>query len=738
MKLRYTTMCFFLFFAAQGLLAQHTVSLFQPLSSRGNSHSMLSEHIRQFALLQPDSAIWATLMAERPQSLTLTLPFEDELILELEKTNPLAHDFILTASNAAGGTDTLDYNPGLHYSGKIAGMAHSLVAISIFDDQIIGVISDASSNINLGRVNTDAARAANVYVIFRDVDLVNPPEFECSTIDEGTMDIPVDYARPGEMAENVPVNACPVRIFIDCDQKLFLNQNSNTVQTTNFVTANFNIAKTIFNNENVAIELSEIHVWTTPDPFSNLDGPSALGSFRNYYVPIGFNGRLAHLASGDNHPGRAWIDKICSNSWNYGYTNMPDPLVGYPNYSWQAQTLTHELGHNFGSAHTHFCGWPGGAIDNCYATEPICPDCPPCPPGPPPVSGGTIMSYCYNFPLSNGFGPMPGWVIRDRAMNAGCIKPLNDYFNQPTVCGCTPDPADVQELINLFNATGGVNWTNNINWWNYDNYNWHGVRWVKVGNKCKVRYIDLHENGLAGQIPNLNLPELQRLILDKNQLNGQIPNFNLPKLFALQLDSNQLSGQIPIFNLPELWYLDLTNNQLSGSIPPFNYSKLEYLWIARNDLTGAIPNFNLPKLRSLWLAYNKLNEQIPNFNFPDLEYLGLHDNLLSGNIPNLNFPKLTSLNLRINQLSGNIPSFNFPNLDYFDLSENKLSGSVPNFNFPVIRYFYLGYKLYIEWVYPHFNFPNLKHFWLAGNQFTGQLPSFNFPNVTYFGVHQIN
>lgn len=726
------------FFFCTRLLAQSpSVNLFQPISeaARNENGAALNQHISTYTLIQPDQLVWSNLLAERPQSLTLTLPFEGGLTLELEKTNPLAHDFILTASNASGGTDTLEYDPGLHYSGKIAGEAHSLVAISIFADQIMGVISDVNSNINIGRVNTDAARAANVYVVFRDVDLVNPPKMECGTPDEGTMEIPVDYAKPGELAEsNLPVNACPVRIFIDCDQKLFFNQNSNTVQTTNFVTANFNIAKTIFNNENVAIELSEVHVWTTPDPFSNANSDAAIWSFKNHYTPIGFNGRLAHLVSGDNHRGYGWIDKLCSNNWNYGYTNMPDPLVGYPNYSWQAATLTHELGHNFGSAHTHYCGWPGGAIDNCFATEPTCQDCPPCPLGPPPVNGGTIMSYCYNFPLSNGFGPMPGWVIRDRAMNAGCIKPLNDYYNQPTVCGCTPDPADVQELINLFNATGGANWTNKTNWWNYDNYNWHGVRWVKVGNKCRVRYIDLHENGLAGQIPNLNLPELQRLILDKNQLGGQIPNFNLPKLFALQLDSNQLSGTIPNFNFPEMWYLDLTHNRLSGSIPNFNFPKVEHLWLADNQLTGVIPIFNMPKMKILWLGNNKLTGSIPNFNWVDLEYLGLYNNQLSGNIPNLNLPNMERLILEGNNLNGQLPNFNTPKMRIFSLAYNQLSGTIPNFNFPKMQWFSIGNNN-LSGQIPNFNFPDIRLFWLAGNQLSGQIPNFNFPKVSYFGLH---
>ena len=48
--------------------------------------------------------------------------------------------------------------------------------------------------------------------------------------------------------------------------------------------------------------------------------------------------------------------------------------------------ITHETGHNLGSNHTQWCGWPGGAIDNCYDTEGNCE------PGPAPVNGGTMMS----------------------------------------------------------------------------------------------------------------------------------------------------------------------------------------------------------------------------------------------------------------------------------------------------------------------------------------------------------
>ncbi|MCC7244254.1 MAG: T9SS type A sorting domain-containing protein [Saprospiraceae bacterium] len=735
----------FLFISALGI-AQHPVSLFKTeLNSLPEQiNTDLNPHIRQYTLLQPEQSVWTTLLAERPQTLMLTLPFEGGMTLELEKTNPLAHDFILTASNASGSTDTLDYEPGLHYKGKIAGAAQSLVAISIFEDQIMGVISDAQSNINLGRVNTDAARASNMYVMFRDKELVNPQGFACGTPDDPDVNLPVDIARSADFTPNdLPVNSCPIRVFLDCDYSLYLTNGGNTSATMNMATANFNVSKIIFSNENVAIEISEIHVWTSNDPFSNtVNTKLSLGQFRDYYFPLGgVNGNIGMLLQPDNVGGRAWIDVICSNSLNYGICgNMATPNP-YPNWTFGVKALTHELGHNFGSAHTQYCGWPGGAIDNCWATEPICQDCPPCPPGPPPVNGGTIMSYCeqnppYSVPLANGFGPMPGWVIRDRAANAGCIFPLNDYWNEPTVCGCTPDPADVQNLVNLFENTNGWSWTNKANWLNYNNFNWYGVRWVKIGNKCKVRYISLHENNLSGQVPNLNLPELQRLILDKNHLTGQIPAFSLPKLFALQLDTNSLSGSIPTFNLPELWYLDLTTNNLTGSIPSFNYPKLEYLWVADNQLTGTIPNFNLPKLKSIWFAYNQLSGGIPNFNFPDLEYLGFQGNQLSGSIPNFNLPNLGRMVLWSNHFSGSIPNFNLPKLFYLDLSYNQLSGPVPNFNVPNMRYFYLGYNSTLNGTIPNFNFPDVRGFWLAGNQFTGQIPAFNFPKVTYFGLHQ--
>jgi hypothetical protein len=85
---------------------------------------------------------------------------------------------------------------------------------------------------------------------------------------------------------------------------------------------------------------------------------------------------------------------------------------------------THELGHLWGSRHTHACVWNGNntAIDGCSgSTEGSCSL-----PG-YPSQGGTIMSYCHlqsvGINFNEGFGPQPGNVIRNSVANASCTSP---------------------------------------------------------------------------------------------------------------------------------------------------------------------------------------------------------------------------------------------------------------------------------------------------------------------------
>ncbi|MFN8331580.1 MAG: hypothetical protein U0T81_10250 [Saprospiraceae bacterium] len=55
--------------------------------------------------------------------------------------------------------------------------------------------------------------------------------------------------------------------------------------------------------------------------------------------------------------------------WAYAYSNIYSSYQDVPTYSWTIEVMTYEMGHNIGSNHTHWCGWTGGAIDNCYTPE---------------------------------------------------------------------------------------------------------------------------------------------------------------------------------------------------------------------------------------------------------------------------------------------------------------------------------------------------------------------------------
>jgi hypothetical protein len=87
-----------------------------------------------------------------------------------------------------------------------------------------------------------------------------------------------------------------------------------------------------------------------------------------------------------------------------------------PAYSYDVVVVAHELGHNFGSPHTHNCGWVGGPIDTCYFLEGGCT-------GTPHPTVGTIMSYCdtEGGTVVMDFGPQPEALIRNSAEAAGCI-----------------------------------------------------------------------------------------------------------------------------------------------------------------------------------------------------------------------------------------------------------------------------------------------------------------------------
>ena len=208
---------------------------------------------------------------------------------------------------------------------------------------------------------------------------------------------------------------------------------------------------------------------------------------------------------------------------------------------------------------------------------------------------------------------------------------VEDYTVQITE-GVIPNTCRYQDslqLVSLYNAANGANWTDK---WNLNTpiNTWYGVE--LNANGC-VTGIRMENNNLDGTLPNLDMPNLMSLNLRGSKLHGTLPNLNCPNLIGFYLTNSQITGSIPNFNFPNLQVLMLYANQLTGPIPNFNFPNLTALLIDGNQLSGTIPNFNFPKMKHLALAYNQLSGSIPDFNFPDINQLYLDSNRLSGCIP---------------------------------------------------------------------------------------------------------
>ncbi|WP_118976672.1 M12 family metallo-peptidase [Taibaiella koreensis] len=382
---------------------------------------------------------------EHPAALTLSLPQQSgqELELELVQQSPFAPGFFVSTSSS--NNQPVSYTPGVYYRGKVKGMEGSVVAVSVFKDEIIGVATTPDKgNLVLGRLQNSGQ---DDYILYSDLDLKQSSSFSCDA------EMPLGYTE--KIREYLSEAARPtadkcVRVYLECDYRT--NQSKGGVTgATNYVTAIFNNLATLYANESITTAISQVFVWTTQDNYTASSTSSVLNTFRSTRTT--FNGDIAHLVSvrsGGAMGGIAWVDALCS-SYRYAYSQILASYSNVPTYSWSVECMTHEMGHNLGSPHTHNCAaWSGGAIDGCGAAAGY-PEGSCSAPIPSSAVGGTIMSYCHltstGIKFSNGFGPQPGNLIRNRVAAASC---LGSNCSTTPPAGCTDNAATLTIVLDNY------------------------------------------------------------------------------------------------------------------------------------------------------------------------------------------------------------------------------------------------------------------------------------------------
>ena len=191
--------------------------------------------------------------------------------------------------------------------------------------------------------------------------------------------------------------------------------------------------------------MSNTIIWNSQDPYANItnDAGTMLDALRTQWTSnnSSISRDLVHLLTKRGNTGTggiAYLDVLCDNSWGYAFSSVLDNDTSFcscPTYTWNLFVCSHEIGHNIGANHTHWCGWVpepwngfiGGPIDNCVDVQGSCSNNPA-----PEV--GTIMSYCHfgggngaNCGISNEeFHPTVISLINTRivANSPSCLAPL--------------------------------------------------------------------------------------------------------------------------------------------------------------------------------------------------------------------------------------------------------------------------------------------------------------------------
>ncbi len=395
------------------------------------------------------------LYSKSTKGIELTIPVFDgkEMTLQLVQRDLRSNNFSVF-ENDNGQLNEVYPEKSFYYRGIVKGDPNSFVSLGLSPDQVNCLIStEAEGDITLALDQNNPGFQKNNYLLFRESDRYEVREILCDHNEKMVMR---EFQPGDDLKTTGSYSNCKdieMKIYMTYRAYVHPNIGGNTANATTYIENLFYHVATIYRNENIYISISSIVINTSADTYTETSSSALLEDFGNEVGTTWNNttDQVGHLIDIAGLGGLAWTDVLCLNPFYYApyntyvgpfayssvYGSAPSVPGGLPTWNWDVEILAHEMGHVLGSPHTHACSWTGGAIDNCFPVEGSCS------PGADPGSAqGTIMSYCHlctsncsgsyctslslpscpnpGINLHNGFGPLPGNLIRNRVAAATC------------------------------------------------------------------------------------------------------------------------------------------------------------------------------------------------------------------------------------------------------------------------------------------------------------------------------
>ena len=303
----------------------------------------------------------------------------------------------------------------------------------------------------------------------------------------GGIDGPVTVSQ--NLALNLPAQpATPnvatrkVTVALDTDNELLLDKFSNdTTAASNYLAQLVVQMNVIYEKDppagggSIQLQIGTQILRTTSDPYPSATGSDIVAQLNEFgahwmanYAYSTYPRAFALMISGkssnaNSAQGIAWL--LTSGSYcaatgqtfggqTYGHYSI-SRVFKYSGATAanDAPLVAHELGHNFGLAHTHCTDTSGSqpaatnTLDQCFAGESSagCYSGPTsCPSGSPGAPKGTLMSYCHvagcGSPNAGLFHPVQVTVLNNRIASqpSSCVVPISANSQGPSINPLSP------------------------------------------------------------------------------------------------------------------------------------------------------------------------------------------------------------------------------------------------------------------------------------------------------------